>query len=60
MNPTNMAITDIDRPYVTSAKTDVLQTLKRLGWVPPSENPKYRVKWKTYRNAVIKNEEKLL
>lgn len=60
MDMSSMSITDINRPYVTAAKTNVLDTLKRLGWVPPSENPNYRVKWKMYRSAVIKNEEKLL
>lgn len=60
MDRSTMHMMDIERPYVTSAKTNVLETLKRLGWVPPSENPKYRVKWKMYRSAVIKNEEKLL
>ena len=25
------------KPYVNASKTDVVQTFKSLGWVPPSE-----------------------
>ena len=54
-----MAILDnISKPYIPAAKTSVLDTLKRLGWEPPSESPKIQKKWATYRHLAAKNEGK--
>ena len=54
-----MHLMDIDRPYIAAAKTNVFETLKRVGWKPPSEDKEMQKKWKMYRSAVIQNEEKL-
>jgi hypothetical protein len=54
-----MAILDnISKPYIPAAKTNVLDTLRRLGWEPPSENSKIQKKWATYRHLASKNEGK--
>lgn len=50
-------IRDIYRPYIPSAKTDIVATLKRLGWEPPSEDQRYIEKWATYRHLAAINEE---
>lgn len=42
---------DINYQYIPSAKTDVLATLKRLGFQPPSEDIRYQEKWVRFRNA---------
>ena len=54
-----MKLTDINRPYVPAAKTDVLRTLMRTGWEPPSLDPRFQAKWKMYRSIAVRNEEKL-
>jgi len=54
-----MKLTDMDRPYVPAAKTDVLRTLMRTGWEPPSHSVESQKKWKMYRTLAIRNEEKL-
>lgn len=36
---------DRTRAYVPANKTNVLATFKRLGWVPPSEQPKKAPNW---------------
>jgi hypothetical protein len=53
-----MRLLDIDRPYIPAAKTNVLETLKRLGWEPPSEDRSFQEKWETYRHAATNNERK--
>ena len=55
----DMKLTDMDRPYVPAAKTDVLRTLIRTGWEPPSHSVESQKKWKMYRTLAIRNEEKL-
>jgi len=55
----DMKLTDMDRPYVPAAKTDVLRTLMRTGWEPPSHSVESQKKWKMYRTLAIRNEEKL-
>lgn len=45
------------KPYVTAAKTDVMQTFKRFGWVPPSEQQEYQDKWQYYRSLYMKEYE---
>lgn len=47
---------DINWHYIPSAKTNVLDTLKRLGFEPPSEDKRYQEKWSRYRNALSINE----
>jgi hypothetical protein len=54
-----MNLEDIESPYIPAAKTDILRTLKRTGWVPPSENREYQKKWEYYRSIAFKNERKL-
>lgn len=54
-----MLTKDIYKPYVRSEKTDVLATLRRMGWVPPSENEITQEKWATFRNLQTINEENL-
>ena len=34
-----------DVMYVQGVATDVTQTWRRHGWVPPSELPEYQAKW---------------
>jgi hypothetical protein len=52
-----MLMKDIYRPYIRSEKTDVVATLKKMGWIPPSDNPLIQEKWATYRNLQAINEE---
>jgi hypothetical protein len=49
---------NIKKAYVTSAKTNILDTYKRLGWTPPSEDAKHQKKWATYRHLASRNEVK--
>ena len=53
-----MRLTDIHRPYVPAAKTNVLDTFKRFGWEPPSEDLRFQAKWEVYRHAATNNERK--
>jgi hypothetical protein len=55
----DMRLLDIHRPYIPAAKTNVLETLKRMGWEPPSEDKRFQAKWETYRHAATNNEAKL-
>lgn len=48
---------DLNKTYIPSEKTNVLATLKRLGWEPPSEDRRYQQKWQTYRHLAVNNEE---
>jgi hypothetical protein len=47
---------DVNFEYVPSAKTDVLKTLKRLGFELPSEDKRYQAKWNRVRNSAAINE----
>jgi hypothetical protein len=49
-------ILDINHPYIPAAKTNVIDTLKKFGFEPPSESPWYQEKWRTYRNSFANNE----
>ena len=49
-------IDNIDFQYKPAAKTNVIETLKKLGWEPPSEDARMQEKWKRYRNALAINE----
>jgi hypothetical protein len=48
---------NIDKPYVPAAKTDVMATLKRLGFEPPSEDKRFIEKWQTYKHLAWRNEK---
>lgn len=50
---------NIYRPYVPAAKTNIAETFKRVGWMPPSESAWYQEKWSTYRHLLKINEEAL-
>jgi hypothetical protein len=53
-----MIIKDLHQPYIESSKTNVLATLRRLGWTPPSEDLRFQEKWSTFRNLATINERK--
>lgn len=45
------------KPYTPAAKTDVMATWRRAGWVPPSETTEYQDKWKYYRSLYLMEQE---
>jgi hypothetical protein len=45
------------KPYTPAAKTNVLETFKRQGWVPPSEQQEYQNKWQYYKSLYLKEPE---
>lgn len=47
---------DINWRYTPAAKTNIAETLRRLGFEPPSEDKRYQEKWARYRNALAINE----
>jgi hypothetical protein len=47
---------DVNFEYVPSAKTDIVKTLKRLGFQLPSEDKRYQAKWHRVRNSAAINE----
>lgn len=47
---------NINKTYIPSSKTNVMETLKRLGFEPPSEDKRYQEKWARYRNSATINE----
>ena len=49
---------NINFKYVPAAKTNILETLKRCGFEPPSESKWYQEKWKRYRHVVAINESR--
>lgn len=51
------SIQDINKRYIPSAKTNVLETLKRCGFEPPSEDKRIIKKWETYRHLATRNEK---
>jgi len=51
-------IDNINFKYVPAAKTNILETLKKAGFEPPSESVWYQEKWKRYRHVVAINESK--
>jgi hypothetical protein len=50
-------IDNIDFQYVPATKTDVMATLKRLGFEPPSEDKRFIEKWQTYKHLAWRNEK---
>jgi len=49
---------NIDFKYTPAAKTNILETLKRVGFEPPSESKYFQEKWARYRHAQAINETK--
>lgn len=49
-------ILDLNHKYIPSAKTNVLETFKKFGYIPPSETPEAQEKWFKVRNCGVINE----
>lgn len=47
------------KPYTPAVKTDIVKTLRRNGFVPPSELPEYQQKWDYYKSLNRQSEEAL-
>jgi hypothetical protein len=47
---------NIDWHYTPAAKTNIVETLRKMGFEPPSEDKRYQEKWSRYRNALSINE----
>ena len=37
--------------YKPSVATNILDTFKKFGWTPPSEDPAIQAKWEYYKNC---------
>ena len=37
--------------YNPSLSTNIMDRFRKMGWVPPSEDPKYLEKWNYYKNC---------
>jgi hypothetical protein len=48
---------DKDMIYKTAAQTDILRTFRRLGWVPPSEDPAVIAKWEYYKTLPLRKHD---
>lgn len=46
--------------YKTSAETNVLETWRKFGFIPPSEIEQYRLKWLEFRSLHLRAEEAVL
>lgn len=42
------------KPYTPAAKTNVVATWRRFGFIPPSEDLVYQEKWHYYRTLYLK------
>ncbi|MFM2134489.1 MAG: hypothetical protein RL156_1770 [Bacteroidota bacterium] len=38
----------------TPSGTDITERWRRLGWLPPSENPVYQEKWSSYKELPLR------
>jgi hypothetical protein len=47
---------DVNFQYIPSAKTNIVETLKRVGFTLPSEDKRYQEKWRRIRNSAAINE----
>jgi hypothetical protein len=45
------------KPYTSAAKTNVLVTWRRFGFIPPSEDQAHQDKWQYYRSLYLKEPE---
>ena len=43
--------------YNPSVKTNIMETYRKAGWTPPSEDPKILEKWRYYQSCAWRNEE---
>jgi hypothetical protein len=50
-------IDNINFQYVPAAKTNVAETLRKLGWTPPSEDKRFQEKFNTYKHLAWRNEQ---
>jgi len=41
-----------DQYIYTPSTTDITVRWRRMGWVPPSEDPKFRKKWADFRKLL--------
>jgi hypothetical protein len=51
-------LTNINFKYIPSAKTNVLDTFKKQGYVPPSETKEFQDRCFKIRNCATLNEKK--
>ena len=47
---------NLDKEYIPAAKTNVVDTLKKLGWIPPSEDKRFQEKWQLFKHLAYRNE----
>jgi hypothetical protein len=45
------SILNPDFVWIPAAATNVMETWRRHGWVPPSEQQSYQQKWKGFKNG---------
>lgn len=38
----------------TPSGTDIMERWRRIGWLPPSENPIYQQKWSSFRELPLR------
>ena len=50
-------IDNINWQYIPAAKTNILETLRKMGWTPPSEDARHQEKWARFRHALTINEK---
>jgi hypothetical protein len=50
-------IDDINWKYTPAAKTNLLETFKRLGFEPPTEDKRFQEKFNTYKHLLWRNEQ---
>ena len=43
--------------YEPSISTNIMDRFRKMGWVPPSEDPKYLEKWKYYQECAWRKEK---
>lgn len=46
-------------PYIPAVKTNILETFRRHGWTPPSEDPAIQAKWSYFKSLSLLSEEAL-
>lgn len=50
-------IDNINWKYVPAAKTNLSDKFKELGWIPPSEDPRFIEKFNTYKHLLWRNDK---
>ena len=51
-------ILNIHHKYTQAAKTNILETFRKVGYTPPSEDLRFQEKWFKVRNCGMLNEVK--